>query len=70
MRVHAERDRQAKAGAALHEFIRPNGDRDSPILHSLVFAMLPDGQVRRAEVADEYIASARQMEARLAQRQA
>ena len=38
---------------------------DSPILHLLVFAMQPDGQVRRAEVADEYIASARQMEARL-----
>jgi hypothetical protein len=35
----AERDRQAKAGAALHEFIRSNGARDSPILHSLVSAM-------------------------------
>ena len=61
----AERDRQARARAALHEFmfIRSNGDRDSPVLHSLVSAMGPDGQSRRAEVADEFIAWVRQMEA-------
>lgn len=66
----AERGRLARARAAWHEFMRSSGDRDSLILQSLVFAMQPDGQVRRAEVADEYIASALQMEARLAQRQA
>jgi hypothetical protein len=66
----AERDRQAKASAALREFLRSNGDQDCPILHSLVFASLPDGHSRRAEAADEFIAYHRQMEARLAGRPA
>jgi hypothetical protein len=54
----AERDRQAKASAVFREFIGSSPQRDWPVLHSLVSAMLPDSHPRRYELADEFIAYA------------
>jgi len=58
----AERDRQAKASATFREFLRSNPQRDWPVLHALLSAMLPDSHTRRYEFADEFLAYARQKE--------
>jgi hypothetical protein len=55
----AERKRQYDAKAGFAEWIKanPSVDPNSPILHALIMAMLPDTHPRRAQLATEIVNS-------------